>query len=63
VRLVGVGVSNLEPFGAAEGPAQSSLFGASAGAEEKWGKVERATDEIAKRFGRGAVKRGSLLEE
>lgn len=63
VRLVGVGVSNLEPLDAAEGPAQMSLFGASYGAEEKWEKVERATDEIAKRFGRGAVKRGSLLED
>jgi DNA polymerase-4 len=63
IRLVGVGVSNLEPLDAAEGPAQMSLFGASKGAEEKWEKVERATDEIAKRFGRGAVKRGSLLEE
>jgi DNA polymerase-4 len=63
VRLVGVGVSNLEPLDAIEGPAQMSLFGASRGAEEKWEKVERATDEIAKRFGRGAVKRGRLLEE
>jgi len=63
VRLVGVGVSNLEPLNAIEGPSQMSLFGASKGAEEKWEKVERATDEIARRFGRGAVKRGSLLEE
>ena len=63
VRLVGVGVSNLEPLDAIEGPSQMSLFGASKGAEEKWEKVERATDEIAKRFGRGALKRGSLLEE
>jgi DNA polymerase-4 len=63
VRLVGVGVSNLEPLDEAAAPAQMSLFGASPGADEKWEKVERATDEIAKRFGRGAVKRGSLLEE
>jgi DNA polymerase IV len=63
VRLVGVGVSNLEPLDAVEGPAQLSLFGASKGAEKKWEKVERATDEIAKRFGSDAVKRGSLLEE
>jgi DNA polymerase-4 len=63
VRLVGVGVSNLEPLDAGEGPSQMSLFGASKGAEEKWEKVERATDEIARRFGRGAVRRGSLLEE
>jgi len=63
VRLVGVGVSNVEPVDSLESPAQISLFGESNTANEKWKKVERATDEIAKRFGNGAVKRGSLLEE
>ncbi len=63
VRLVGLGVSNLEPLDAPGAPEQMSLFGASKGAEEKWAKVERAADEIERRFGRGAVKRGSLLEE
>ena len=63
VRLVGVGVSNLEPPDTPGAPAQLSLFGASKGAEEKWEKVERAADEIDRRFGRGTVKRGSLLEE
>ncbi len=60
VRLVGVGVSNLEPL---EPPAQMSLFRESKPSTDKWEKVEKATDEIAKRFGDGAVKRGSLLEE
>jgi len=60
VRLVGVGVSNLEPAG---NPAQMSLFRESSASLEKWEKVEKAADEIAKRFGDGAVKRGSLLEE
>jgi DNA polymerase-4 len=61
VRLVGVGVSNLEP--AAAPSAQMPLFRESKPALEKWEKVEKAADEIAKRFGDGAVKRGSLLEE
>ena len=63
VRLVGVGVSNLEPLDSPESPAQMSLFRESNATHEKWEKVERAADEIAKRFGDGAVKRGSLLEE
>jgi DNA polymerase-4 len=60
VRLVGVGVSNLEPMGP---PAQGDLFGVKKPSTEKWEKVEKATDEIAKRFGDDAVKRGRLLEE
>ncbi len=60
VRLVGVGVSGLEP---AESPAQLGLFKESGADDEKWGRAERAMDEIVRRFGRGAVKRGSLLEE
>jgi len=63
VRLVGVGVSNLEPRDSSGTLVQMSLFCESKGANEKWERVERATDEIAKRFGDGAVKRGSLLEE
>ncbi len=63
VRLVGLGVSNLEPLDAPGAPEQLSLFGPPKGAEGKWAKVERAADEIERRFGRGAVKRGSLLEE
>ncbi len=58
VRLVGVGVSNLEPDGAA---AQIELFGGG-GAAEKWERVERAADEIIRRFGEDAVRRGSLAE-
>ena len=38
VRLVGVGVSNLEPLDAAEGPAQMSLFGASTGGRGEMGE-------------------------
>jgi DNA polymerase-4 len=60
VRLVGVGVSNLE---SGSSPAQMSLFREAPSPQDKWEKVEKAADEITKRFGDGAVKRGSLLEE
>ena len=60
VRLIGVGVWNLEPLGP---PAQMSLFRESKPSIEKWEKVEQATDEIARRFGDDAVKRGRLREE
>jgi len=59
VRLIGVGVWNLEPLGP---PAQMSLFRESKPSIEKWEKVEQATDEIARRFGDDAVKRGRLRE-
>lgn len=58
-RLVGVGVSNLEPVDA---PRQLGLFREASASREKWTRVERATDEIARRFGEDAVKRGRLLE-
>jgi DNA polymerase-4 len=60
VRLVGVGVSNLEPDDSAE---QLALFGGRERAAEKWGRIERAADEIARRFGSGALRRGSLAEK
>jgi DNA polymerase-4 len=60
VRLVGVGVSNLEP---ADQTGQLPLFIREDAREEKWEKAERAMDEITERFGHGAVKRGSLLEK
>jgi DNA polymerase-4 len=64
VRLVGVGASNLEPLDAPGMIAsQMSLFGEPCERNEKWAKVERAADEIAKRYGEGALKRGRLREE
>jgi len=59
VRLVGVGISNLEPI---EDEGQLALFAEKGVNEEKWEKAERAVDEIVKRFGHDAMKRGSLLE-
>lgn len=58
VRLVGVGVSNLEPVDA---PEQLDLFKEMGASEEKWEKAEKALDEIAERFGNGTVKRGTLF--
>jgi DNA polymerase-4 len=60
VRLVGVGVSGLEPAGRRS---QLGLFEETAVADKKWERAEAAMDEIVKRFGHGAVKRGTLLED
>lgn len=60
VRLVGVGVSNLEPDDSVE---QLGLFEARESAAGKWDRIERAADEIARRFGRDALRRASLAEE
>jgi len=54
VRLLGVGVANLE----AAGSGQLPLFGASPGAERR-SRLNRALDEIAERFGAEAVVRGA----
>jgi len=57
VRLLGVGVSGLEPVK----DVQLTLFG-----DEKRLKsraTEDAVDQVRKRFGKGAIIRGSLLED
>ncbi|MDD3642993.1 MAG: DNA polymerase IV [Candidatus Krumholzibacteria bacterium] len=59
MRLVGVGVSGLEPEDAA---GQFSLFDGPSPEEEKWERVERAVDRIVDRFGAGALRRGRELE-
>lgn len=59
IRLVGVGVSNLESSG--EG-GQMTLFRGK-GDDGKWEKAEKAVDEIVRRFGEGSVKPGTLLEK
>jgi DNA polymerase-4 len=60
VRLIGVGVSNLEP---ADSRSQMMLFEGRSSEDEKWERVERAVDEIVERFGHGAVKRGPQVEK
>jgi len=59
VRLIGVGLSNLQQAGRGE---QISLFEEGRGKEGKWKRAERAVDEILTRFGEGALGPGSLLE-
>jgi DNA polymerase-4 len=59
VRLVGIGVSNLE---GGEETGQIALFEDRSRSEKKWEKAEKAVDEIVKCFGEGAVKPGTLLE-
>lgn len=54
VRLVGVGVTNLVPVGAAR---QLRLL-----ADDRWALLERAADRARARFGDQAVTRGALLE-
>ncbi len=55
VRLLGLGVTNLVPSGAAR---QLSLI-----ADDRWGRLERAADLARGRFGDGAVTRGALLDD
>ncbi len=56
-RLIGVGVSNLIE---GSGPGQLSLFSDS---EERKTELARARDELADRFGKGAVTRARLVHE
>jgi DNA polymerase-4 len=60
IRLIGVGVSNLEPAAGAGG--QLDLFFAHEPGEEKWARAEAAIDEITERFGRGTVEPGTAVE-
>jgi DNA polymerase IV len=53
VRLLGVGVSNLDPGTAAR---QLEL-----GADLRWEDAERTVDRLVERFGRGAVRYGRLI--
>ena len=57
IRLIGVGASNLIPDTT---PQQVSLFSANDQKMDEWGKVDKTMDRIAERFGRSAVRRGSL---
>jgi DNA polymerase-4 len=59
LRLIGVGVSGLEPE---SGDGQFAMFEGSSPDEEKWDRVERAVDSILDRFGRGSVRKGRQLE-
>ncbi len=55
IRLLGISLSKLEKPG---GPRQLSLFGR----EDKNERLNRAQDSLTERFGKGSVKRASLLD-
>src|SRR5690606_6858857 len=55
LRLVGVRVENLDPAG--EAPRQLALDEP----ERGWREAERAMDQVAHRFGRGAVRPAALV--
>lgn len=59
VRLVGVGVTNLVPAGAAR---QLGLFPSDDCEGVRWATLERAVDGAVRRFGEQAVTRGALLD-
>lgn len=68
LRLIGVGASGLLPLGT---PVQQDLFSSlpesrasnGGGSDRKWEKADQAVDDIARKFGPGVVKRGSLVEK
>ncbi len=57
IRLIGIGVSNLS---AEAKPVQMDLFDDLSKKEGDWEKVDRAMDEVVKKFGKDAVKRAIL---
>lgn len=59
VRLIGVGVANLEPAG---DRGQLDLFFERGPDDEKWERAERAVDEVVRRFGPGALKPGGSVD-
>lgn len=60
VRLVGVGASGLMPEGI---PAQQSLFRETETVPSEWDRADRALDAIAAKFGKGSVRRATLVED
>jgi len=60
-RLIGIAVSGFAKTQSAA--AQLKLFGGQSRRDESWREVEKAMDSIKDRFGREAIKRGTLIEE
>jgi len=68
LRLIGVGASGLLPIAT---PVQQDLFSSmpesatsnSGGSDVKWEKADQALDDIAAKFGRGTVQRGTLVDK
>jgi len=60
VRLIGVGAGNLQPETM---PVQQELFANNAVDQHRqWEKIDRAVDAIAEKYGRYAIKRGTLAQ-
>jgi DNA polymerase IV len=60
-RLIGVAISGFAKTQSAA--AQMKLFGGESRRDESWREVEKAMDSIKDRFGREAIKRGTLIED
>jgi len=60
IRLIGVGVSS---FLSETGPVQMELFEENREQTSNWGKVDRAVDGIAEKYGKHAIKRASIYDE
>ena len=60
VRLIGVGTSGLT---ITEAPVQQDLFASRSTQPEGWEKVDQTVDHIIEKFGRSAIRRGSLKKK
>ncbi len=60
-RLIGIAVSGFAKSQSAG--TQLSLFGGGRRRDESWREVEKAMDSITEKFGRQAIKRGSLIDD
>ena len=60
IRLIGVGTSGFKPAGH---PVQRGLFDRVEKSDKSWEIVDRTVETITQKFGRDAIKRGSLKEQ
>ncbi len=60
IRLIGVGTSG---FKSTDRPVQLNLFDRVKESDQTWEKVDRTVETITKKFGRDAIKRGTLSEK
>jgi DNA polymerase-4 len=60
IRLIGVGTSGFQSAGQ---PVQLSLFDRNEQSDKSWEIVDRTVENITQKFGRDAIKRGSLKEQ
>ena len=60
IRLIGIGASN---FATTDSPQQLPLFGSGRSKTDEWEKVDATVDRISERFGRDAIRRGTLRKD